>query len=494
MAAAGPEAAAGGAEEEGDGDEEGLKRLEELVSDLQRFRLSLPSDPPNDPPTVTLEQELERTLRLMDDVHVSQQARGRALELRAEALGVCPTAAPQVEQALSRAVKLDPGLASAWIRLGELQWGRGDLEGARACFRGALAHARARRLLSVVLRAGGGGGALRESLTQAEAAVRCQPCDGASWYVLGNAYVSLFFAGGQSPEAARRALGAYAQAERVDPEAANNPDLHLNRATLLQYEERYGAALEGLSRAASLAPGWAEPRRRHAHLLDFLSRLCAALANRVRGAGPRGGQWESMGINWVQWGSMGSMGFGACNGDQWGLMGVNRGVGLREALTSSPPPPIHSVLGLADGAGGVAAVTVYNAAPDWTVAVGDSVTVPRPCLKQHQHQHQGQVCGGIWGLWGLYGALWGSMGFLWVPIGSLWGSMGFCGALWGLYGVLWGSMGVYGVSMGLYGALWGSMGYLWGTMGVYGALRVLYWVSVLICGSLSVLYGVFMGL
>ncbi|XP_057283754.1 tetratricopeptide repeat protein 5-like, partial [Pezoporus wallicus] len=105
--------------------------------------------------------------------------------------------------------------------------------------------------------------------------------------VLGNAYVSLFFAGGQSPEAARRALGAYAQAERVDPEAANNPDLHLNRATLLQYEERYGAALDGLSRAGALAPGWAEPRRRHAQLVDFLSRLCAALANRPPSRGKR---------------------------------------------------------------------------------------------------------------------------------------------------------------------------------------------------------------
>uniref|UniRef100_A0A8V5GH57 Uncharacterized protein n=1 Tax=Melopsittacus undulatus TaxID=13146 RepID=A0A8V5GH57_MELUD len=360
-----------------------------------RFRLSLPSDPPNDPPTVTLEQELERTLRLMDDVHVSQQARGRALELRAEALGVCPTAAPQVEQALSRAVKLDPGLASAWIRLGELQWGRGDLEGARACFRGALAHARARRLLSVVLRAGGGGGALRESLTQAEAAVRCQPCDGASWYVLGNAYVSLFFAGGQSPEAARRALGAYAQAE-VALGSSSQWEAPLQ---LLQYEERYGAALEGLSRAASLAPGWAEPRRRHAHLLDFLSRLCAALANRVRGAGPRGGQWESMGINWVQWGSMGSMGFGACNGDQWGLMGVNRVQWIQ-----------WGSMGFS-GAQWVQWGSVGMNGPQWVQ----------------------------WGTVGISGVQW-----------IQWGSVGFIGVQWGLMGFnrdQWGSM----ASMGLNG-------------------------------------------
>ncbi|NWI59535.1 TTC5 protein, partial [Calyptomena viridis] len=105
--------------------------------------------------------------------------------------------------------------------------------------------------------------------------------------VLGNAHVSLFFAGGQSPGSARRALAAYTQAERVDPEAANNPDLHLNRATLLQYLERFQGALEGLSRAAMLAPGWEEPRKRHAHLMDFLSRLCALLANRGKLRGKR---------------------------------------------------------------------------------------------------------------------------------------------------------------------------------------------------------------
>uniref|UniRef100_A0A672UR55 Uncharacterized protein n=1 Tax=Strigops habroptila TaxID=2489341 RepID=A0A672UR55_STRHB len=326
----------------------------------------------------------------VNPIVLSQQGRGRALVLRAEALGVCPTAAPQVEQTLSRAVKLDPGLASAWIRLGELKWGQGDLEGARACFMGALAH------VSAGWGGFGGGfewdlggfkrglegleGSRREfrgSLAQAEAAVRCDPRDGASWYVLGNAYVSLFFAGGQSPEAARRALGAYAQAERVDPEAANNPDLHLNRATLLQYEERFGAALEGLSRAAALAPGWAEPRRRHAHLLDFLSRLCAALANRVRGR-------------------LGVTPRGSGGGGQWGHLGGWGGA-----------------VGLADGAGGVAALTVYNAAPDWGVAVGDAVAVPRPCLKHHVHQHHGQVRGGDGGCGG---ALWVRTGLYWSEL------------------------------------------------------------------------------
>ncbi|XP_074787139.1 LOW QUALITY PROTEIN: tetratricopeptide repeat protein 5 [Athene noctua] len=331
---------------------------------------------------------------------VSPQGRGRALVLRARALGVSPTGAARAEQALSRAVKLDPGLSPAWTRLGEARWKRGDLQGARACFTGALAHgedAEARRLLSMVLRAGGDpggvpGGALRESLAQAEAAVRCAPRDGRSWYVLGNAYVSLFFGGGQSPEAARRALGAYAQAERVDPEAANNPDLHLNRATLLQYEERFGAALEGLGRAAALAPGWAEPRRRHAHLLDFLTRLCALLANRgkVRGKRRRGLEGP------VPPSLLGPLG-GPGGPRPCPLPALRPGPNPRRVLLGrvlfslSPEERVPYAVGLAEPSGAVAAVTVYNAAPGWGVLVGDALAVPDPHLCHHHLQHQGKT-------------------------------------------------------------------------------------------------------
>ncbi|XP_064900401.1 tetratricopeptide repeat protein 5 isoform X3 [Columba livia] len=322
MAASEAAAAAEGENGDGDEDEEALKRLEELVTELHRFRDNLPKkprdphsdpdgdlgDPAGDPADPeALARQVEATLRLMDQVTVSPGRRAWALLLRAQALGVTPQGLPLAEQALGRALKLNPALSRAWTRLGELRWQRGDLQGALLCFRGALQHgedAEAHRLLSMALRAGGAarGGdndgdnmaALRESRQQAEAAVRCDPTDGNNWYVLGNAYVSLFFGGGQNPQDAQRALGAYAQAERVDPKAANNPDLHLNRATLLQYQESFGAALDGLSRAAALAPGWAEPRRRHAHLLDFLERLRAALANRgvlcLPGAAPGGAE------------------------------------------------------------------------------------------------------------------------------------------------------------------------------------------------------------
>ncbi|NXU61784.1 TTC5 protein, partial [Horornis vulcanius] len=100
--------------------------------------------------------------------------------------------------------------------------------------------------------------------------------------VLGNAHVSLFFAGGQSPGSARRALAAYAQAVRgrgVGPGAgpggvAQGGGQWERSPQLLQYLERFQGALEGLSRAAELAPGWEEPRKRHGNLLEFLNRLC----------------------------------------------------------------------------------------------------------------------------------------------------------------------------------------------------------------------------
>ncbi|XP_062463929.1 tetratricopeptide repeat protein 5, partial [Pezoporus occidentalis] len=182
--------------------------------------------------------------------------------------------------------------------------------------------------------------------------------------------------------------------ERVDPEAANNPDLHLNRATLLQYEERYGAALEGLSRAGALAPGWAEPRRRHAQLVDFLSRLCAALANRPPSRGKR--RRSRPDPPQAPPPSPPSPPLPPSLSPA-PLSELRPGPNPRRALigrvlfTCAPEGRVPYALGLADGAGGVAAVTVYNAAPDWTVAVGDSVVVPRPCLKQHLHQHQGQT-------------------------------------------------------------------------------------------------------
>lgn len=98
-----------------------------------------------------------------------------------------------------------------------------------------------------------------------------------------------------------RILSGWRWAWPPRPRPPPSPSANGPPRQLLQYQERFGAALEGLGRAAALAPGWEEPRRRHAHLLDFLNRLCALLANRVRGAGFSffgGGEGQKKGRRW----------------------------------------------------------------------------------------------------------------------------------------------------------------------------------------------------
>lgn len=415
MAAAVEEEESAEAAADGEGDEAALKEMEEMVAELYRLRDTArrsegggedgggdededdddgggggggdPKDGGGAKGTPTaLEEEMERMVQRMEGIRVSPQALPRALYLRGRALLVTPLGSPRAEAILGRALKLEPGLSGAWTLLGETLWGRGDLDGARACFRGALQHgedAEARRLLSMALRQSDGAAALRESLRHAEAAVRCQPCDGRNWYVLGNAYVSLFFAGGQRPEVARRALGAYGQAEKVDPTAASNPDLHLNRATLLQFEENYGAALDGYARAAALAPDWTEPRMRRARLLDYLSRICAAVggASKARGRRRRALSPSLLGALGDTVTPMAAL----WDGDNAGRALLGRVLGC-----VLPEGGVPIAVGLSDGTGAVV-LSVYNAAPGWGLAVGDAVAVGQPHVRRHHIQHQGKT-------------------------------------------------------------------------------------------------------
>lgn len=60
--------------------------------------------------------------------------------LRGRALNVLPTFDPLSEEALSKAVKLDPKLVEAWNELGESYWKKGEIPAAKNCFVGALGH------------------------------------------------------------------------------------------------------------------------------------------------------------------------------------------------------------------------------------------------------------------------------------------------------------------------------------------------------------------
>ena len=62
--------------------------------------------------------------------------------LRGKALNVLPSYSPEAQDALSKAVKLDPKLVDAWVALGESYWKNKDVESAKNCFLGALNHVR----------------------------------------------------------------------------------------------------------------------------------------------------------------------------------------------------------------------------------------------------------------------------------------------------------------------------------------------------------------
>lgn len=50
---------------------------------------------------------------------------------------------------------------------------------------------------------------------------------------------------------------------------------------LFQYEEMFGSALGGYSRAAALDPAWEEPPERERQLLEYLEKLTALTENKV---------------------------------------------------------------------------------------------------------------------------------------------------------------------------------------------------------------------
>ena len=60
--------------------------------------------------------------------------------LRGRILNVVAKYSQDAEEALSKAVKLDPKLVEAWNHLGECYWKKEDVSAAKNCFTGALNH------------------------------------------------------------------------------------------------------------------------------------------------------------------------------------------------------------------------------------------------------------------------------------------------------------------------------------------------------------------
>ncbi|XP_003280932.1 tetratricopeptide repeat protein 5 [Nomascus leucogenys] len=389
-----------------------LQKLQELVDQLYSFRdcyFETHSVEDAGRKQQDVRKEMEKTLQQMEEVVGSVQGKAQVLMLTGKALNVTPDYSPKAEELLSKAVKLEPELVEAWNQLGEVYWKKGDVAAAHTCFSGALTHCRNKvslQNLSMVLRQ------LRtdtedehshhvmDSVRQAKLAVQMDVHDGRSWYILGNSYLSLYFSTGQNPKISQQALSAYAQAEKVDRKASSNPDLHLNRATLHKYEENYGEALEGFSRAAALDPAWPEPRQREQQLLEFLDRLTSLLESKGK---VKTKKLQSMlgSLRPAHLGPCGDGHYQSASGQKVTLElkplstlqpGVNSGAVIlgKVVFSLTTEEKVPFTFGLVDSDGPCYAVMVYNIVQSWGVLIGDSVAIPEPNLRLHRIQHKGK--------------------------------------------------------------------------------------------------------
>lgn len=352
-------------------------------------------------------QEVERTLKKLEEKEESFKHKAEYLLQKGRCLNAAPDFSAVAEECLSRAVKLEPGLVEGWNTLGEQYWKKGDLIGAKNCFTGALQQSKNKvslRNLSMVLRQlpvadrDAHGKQVLESVDMARQAVQLDVTDGTSWYILGNAYVSLFFSCGQNPQLSQQALSAYAQSENVDRAASCYPELHFNRATLFQYEEMFGSALGGYSRAAALDPGWDEPPEREKQLLEYLEKVTELIQNKGKVKARRLRTMLSN-LNTSALGPCSSPQFRSPSGRIGSLEprtlnslthGLNAGVAAlgKVVFSLASEGRMAFTFGMVDSEETCIVVMVYNTADSWGVLIGDSVVIPEPQVKRHSITHK----------------------------------------------------------------------------------------------------------
>ncbi|XP_017291643.1 tetratricopeptide repeat protein 5 [Kryptolebias marmoratus] len=391
-------------------DKDELQAMKELVDELYNFRDCYFETHGVDEAgrkQSDVAREMERTLKKLEDNEERFRHRAEFLLQKGRCLNVTPDFSGAAEECLSRAVKLEPGLVEAWNTLGEQYWKKGDLVGAKNCFTGALQQNKNKvslRSLSMVLRQlpaadnDEKGKCVLESVDMARQAVQLDVTDGTSWYILGNAYLSMFFTCGQNPHFSQQALSAYAKAEKADKIAPCIPELHFNRANLFQYEEMFGCALGGHSRAAELDPGWEEPRERERQLLEYLERVTDLVQSKGKVKARRLRTMLS---------DLNTSALGPCSSPQFRSLSGRVGSLTPQPLSSlthgqttgaaalgkvvfslAPEGRMAFTFGMVDGEETCMLVMVYNTADSWGVLIGDSVVIPEPHVKRHSITHK----------------------------------------------------------------------------------------------------------
>ncbi|XP_034020516.1 tetratricopeptide repeat protein 5-like [Thalassophryne amazonica] len=390
-----------------------LETIKELVDELYKFRdcyfeTHSVTDAKRKRSDVT--EKMKQTLLKLEEKEERMKRQAEFLLQKGRCLNVASEFSTVAEECLSRAVKLQPDLIEGWNTLGEQYWKKGDLIAAKNCFTGALQQSKNKVSLcnlSMVLRqlppADGDtkGKLVQESMDLAQQAVQLDETDGRSWFILGNAYLLLFFNSGQNPQLSQKAIATYAQSEEVDKVASSYPELHYNRASLFQYEEMFNLALAGYSRAFALDPEWEEAATKEQQLLDYLGKVTELIQNKGKVKARRLRTMLSN-LNTSALGPCLSPEFRSPSGRVGSLEprtlsslkhGVNVGVAAlgKVVFSLASEGRLSFTFGMVDSEETCLVVMVYNMADSWGVLIGDTVVVPEPQVKRHSVTHRDQT-------------------------------------------------------------------------------------------------------
>ncbi|XP_039013147.1 tetratricopeptide repeat protein 5-like [Hibiscus syriacus] len=240
-----------------------------------------------DDKTSKLQHESDLALKLLDSIPAEQRKlpvqRATYEYLRGKILDAVPDYRKEAEDHLSKAVKLNPSLADAWLCLGNCIWKKGDFTSAKNCFNLALSKGPNKKILcqlSMLERrmaqgADNQSAMVEESIQHAKEAITLDVKDGYSWYNLGNACLTSFFVTGTWDHSKLlQSLKAYQNSEK-DEKMKSNPDLYFNCATVNRYLENYDRALAGFEAAALKDPSLnaSQEVEKMVNLLDKLENL-----------------------------------------------------------------------------------------------------------------------------------------------------------------------------------------------------------------------------
>ncbi|XP_028758159.1 tetratricopeptide repeat protein 5 [Neltuma alba] len=266
--------------------EHSLTKAAKLVEDLYHIRDTY--FPENQDDKISkLREQSDFALKFLDSIPPEERKlpmqRATFEYLRGKTLDVCPDYNKEAEDHLSKAVKLNPSLADAWLCLGNCIWKKGDLSAAKNCLSLALSKGPNKNILcqlSMLKRKMSQGAEnqaelVEESIQHAKEAITLDVKDGYSWYNLGNACLTSFFVSGAWDHSKlQHSVKAYQNAEK-DERMKSNPDLYFNSAIVNRYLEHYERALSGFEAAALKDPSLnaAAEVQKIVSLLDKLDNL-----------------------------------------------------------------------------------------------------------------------------------------------------------------------------------------------------------------------------